>query len=58
MKLPQAMANTTAVTQQYGPSMRASLIVPLVSDSFLDLINAVLIPSFMKRLQETGSWGA
>ena len=47
---PTAMANMTAVTQQYGPSTRAFLIVPLVSAFFLDLVNAVLIPSFMGRL--------
>ena len=46
---PTAMANMTAVTQQYGPSTRAFLIVPLVSAFFLDLVNAVLIPSFMGR---------
>ena len=44
------MANMTAVTQQYGLSTRAFLIVPLVSAFFLDLVNAVLIPSFMGRL--------
>lgn len=44
---PTAMANMTAVTQQYGPSTRAFLIVPLVSAFFLDLVNAVLIPAFI-----------
>ena len=47
---PTAMANMTAVTQQYGPSTRAFLIVPLVSAFFLDLVNAVLIPAFLGRL--------
>lgn len=47
---PTAMANMKAVTQQYGPSTRAFLIVPLVSAFFLDLVNAVLIPVFMGRL--------
>ena len=46
---PTAMANMTAVTQQYGPSTRAFLIVPLVSAFFLDLVNAVLIPAFLGR---------
>jgi ESS family glutamate:Na+ symporter len=44
------MANMTAVTQQYGPSTRAFLIVPLVSAFFLDLVNALLIPAFVGRL--------
>ena len=47
---PTAMANMTAVTQQYGASTRAFLIVPLVSAFFLDLVNAVLIPGFIGRL--------
>ncbi len=47
---PTAMANMTAVTQQYGTSSRAFLIVPLVSAFFLDLVNAVLIPTFIGQL--------
>lgn len=45
-----AMANMTAVTQHYGASSRAFLIVPLVSAFFLDLVNAVLIPTFIGQL--------
>ena len=48
---PTAMANMTAVTQQYGPSRQAFLIVPLVSAFFLDLVNAILIPGFISQLQ-------
>ena len=47
---PTAMANMTAVTQHYGASSRAFLIVPLVSAFFLDLVNAVLIPTFIGQL--------
>ena len=47
---PTAMANMTAVTQQYGASTRAFLIVPLVSAFFLDLVNAFLIPGFIGQL--------
>ena len=47
---PTAMANMTAVTQRYGPSTRAFLIVPLVSAFFLDLVNALLIPGFIGQL--------
>ena len=47
---PTAMANMTAVTQHYGASSRAFLIIPLVSAFFLDLVNAVLIPTFIGQL--------
>ena len=47
---PTAMANMTAVTQSFGPSTRAFLIVPLVSAFFLDLVNALLIPGFIGQL--------
>ena len=43
------MANMTAVTQQYGASRQAFLIVPLVSAFFLDLVNAILIPGFISH---------
>ena len=46
---PTAMANMKAVTLQHGPSIRAFLIVPLVSAFFLDLVNAILIPAFVGR---------
>ena len=36
--------------QQYGPSRRVFLIVPLVSAFFLDLVSALLIPAFVGRL--------
>jgi len=48
---PTAMANMTAVTQQYGASRQAFLIVPLVAAFFLDLVNAILIPGFISQLQ-------
>ena len=44
------MVNMTAVTQQYGTSTRAFLIVPLVSAFFLDLVNAFLIPGYIGQL--------
>ncbi|MCE8522728.1 sodium/glutamate symporter [Ruegeria pomeroyi] len=40
---PTAIANMTAVTQRYGPSPLAFLVLPLVSAFFVDLVNAVLI---------------
>lgn len=45
---PTAMANMAAVTQRFGPSHRAFIIVPLVSAFFIDLVNALLIPYFLR----------
>lgn len=44
---PTAMANMSAVTQRYGASHLAFIIVPLVAAFFIDLVNAVLIPFFL-----------
>ena len=44
------MVNMTAVTQQYGTSTQALLIVPLVSAFFLDLVNAFPIPGYIGQL--------
>ncbi len=44
---PTAMANMSAVTQRYGASHLAFIIVPLVCAFFIDLINALLIPFFL-----------
>ncbi|NOJ39116.1 sodium/glutamate symporter [Bradyrhizobium australiense] len=44
---PTAMANMTAVTQRYGPSHVAFLIVPLVGAFFIDVANAVVIRMFL-----------
>lgn len=41
-----AIANMTAVTQQYGAAHRAFIIVPLVCGFFIDLVNAVVIAMF------------
>jgi ESS family glutamate:Na+ symporter len=45
---PTAMANMAAVTQRYGASHRAFIIVPLVSAFFIDLANALIIPFFLR----------
>ena len=45
---PTAMANMAAVTQRFGPSHRAFIIVPLVSAFFIDLVNALVIPFFLR----------
>jgi ESS family glutamate:Na+ symporter len=41
------MANMAAVTQRYGASHLAFIIVPLVCAFFIDLANAMLIPFFL-----------
>jgi ESS family glutamate:Na+ symporter len=45
---PTAMANMAAVTQRYGASHLAFIIVPLVCAFFIDLANALIIPTFLK----------
>jgi ESS family glutamate:Na+ symporter len=44
---PVAIANMNAVTQQYGPSTKAFLVVPLVGAFFIDLLNAGTINFFI-----------
>lgn len=44
---PTAMANMSAVSQRYGNSHQAFIIVPLVCAFFIDLVNAVMIPFFL-----------
>lgn len=40
---PTAIANMQAITNMYGPSHKAFLIVPLVGAFFIDLVNVVVI---------------
>jgi ESS family glutamate:Na+ symporter len=47
---PTAMANMAAVTQSYGPSAKAFLIVPLVSGFFVDISNSLVIQRFINWL--------
>jgi ESS family glutamate:Na+ symporter len=47
---PTAMANMTAVTQRHGPSHVAFLAVPLVGAFFIDVLNAVVIRTFLAAL--------
>jgi len=44
---PTAMANMSAVSQRYGASHLAFIVVPLVCAFFIDLANALLIPFFL-----------
>jgi ESS family glutamate:Na+ symporter len=45
---PTAMANMSAVTKHYGASHLAFIVVPLVCAFFIDIVNAILIPFFLK----------
>ena len=47
---PTAMANMSAVTQRYGASQLAFIVVPLVGAFFIDLANALIIPWFLERI--------
>lgn len=42
-----AMANMSAVTNKYGPSFKAFLVIPLVGAFFIDLLNALVIKFFI-----------
>jgi ESS family glutamate:Na+ symporter len=46
---PTAMANMAAVTQRYGASHLAFIVVPLVCAFFIDIVNALVIPFFLSR---------
>ncbi|XID75276.1 sodium/glutamate symporter [Alkanindiges sp. WGS2144] len=45
---PTAIANMQAITNKYGPSHKAFLIVPMVGAFFVDIINASVIQVFIK----------
>ncbi|MBR8829601.1 MAG: Sodium/glutamate symporter [Chroococcopsis gigantea SAG 12.99] len=44
---PTAIANMTAVTEQFGASPQAFIIVPLVGAFFIDIANAFVIQNFL-----------
>lgn len=44
---PVGIANMHAVTERYGASQKAFLIVPLVGAFFLDIANAAIIQAFL-----------
>ena len=44
---PTAIANMQAITNMFGPSHKAFLIVPLVGAFFIDLVNVVVIQMFL-----------
>jgi ESS family glutamate:Na+ symporter len=47
---PTAMANMAAVTQRYGASHLAFIVVPLVCAFFIDIANALVIPFFLSHV--------
>jgi len=47
---PTAIANMTAVTESFGPSPRAFIVVPLVGAFFIDIANAAIIELFLRWL--------
>ena len=47
---PTAVANMQAITDKYGPSHKAFLIVPMVGAFFVDILNNVVIKFFVSYL--------
>ncbi|MBG6235847.1 ESS family glutamate:Na+ symporter [Pedobacter sp. CAN_A7] len=47
---PTAVANMQAITDKYGPSHKAFLIVPMVGAFFVDILNNVFIKFFVSYL--------
>lgn len=45
--MPVGMANMTTITQRYGPSPKALLIIPLLGACCMDIANAVVIQFFL-----------
>ena len=42
-----AIANMQAITQRYGPSPQAFVVVPLVGAFLIDLLNALVLTGFL-----------
>jgi ESS family glutamate:Na+ symporter len=47
---PTAIANMTAVTERFGPSPKAFIVVPLVGAFFIDIANAGIIQLYLHWL--------
>jgi ESS family glutamate:Na+ symporter len=48
---PTAIANMTAVTQKFGASAKAFIVVPLVGAFFIDIANSLIIQTVLDWLQ-------
>ncbi len=44
---PVAIANMNALTDRYGPSPKAFLVIPLIGAFFVDILNALVIKFFL-----------
>ena len=44
---PTAMANMQALTDKYGPSVKAYILVPIVGSMFVDFLNSLVITIFI-----------
>jgi ESS family glutamate:Na+ symporter len=44
---PTAIANMQAITERFGPSHTAFLVVPMVGAFFLDIVNALVIKLYL-----------
>lgn len=49
---PTAVANMQALTDRFGPSHKAFLIVPMVGAFFIDLVNAAAIKGFLALIAQ------
>lgn len=47
---PNAMANMQALTEKYGPSLKAFILIPIVGSLFADFINSLVITTFINIL--------
>ncbi len=47
---PVALANMEAVTEHYGPSTKAFIVIPLIGAFFIDLLNAGVIKLFIRLI--------
>ena len=47
---PNAIANMDAITSNYGPAPRAFFVVSIVGAFFIDIVNAIVIQSFVAML--------
>ena len=44
---PTAIANMQAITDRFGPSHLAFLVVPMVGAFFIDIVNAIVIKLYL-----------
>jgi ESS family glutamate:Na+ symporter len=44
---PTAIANMQAITERFGPSHMAFLVVPMVGAFFIDIVNAIVIKMYL-----------